>query len=162
MFRDQAEEFPLHQMKYIAAWMNISKGAWHNGDGDQTLGLARWYKLSSADRTLAQTIRSQVDNVGIRGGKPWQHSYEPVWGQHYDNPLFQPEILWIGWADRIWTHKYADAVVILRDQAEECLLHQMNIPEGAWCNGDGDWMLGSTGWYKLGLANRTLAWKIQS
>ena len=65
-------------------------------------------------------------------------------------PLLQTEILWIGWADRIWTHKYADAVVILRDQAEECLLHQMNyiaaqmnIPEGVWHNGDGDQMSGS-------------------
>ena len=41
-------------------------------------------------------------------------------------PLLQPEILWKRRADRIWTHRCTDAVVILRDQAEGCLLHQMN------------------------------------
>ena len=104
-------------------------------------------------------------------------------------PLLQPEILWIGWADRIWTHmlmQWLSSVynsqpldtwnwtlpntdVILRDQAEEYLQRQMNyiaaqtnIPEGAWCNGNGDQMLGSGGWYKLSLADRTSAWKIWS
>ena len=36
-----------------------------------------------------------------------------VWGKHYDNATLQLERLWMGWADRIWTHKHTDTVVIL-------------------------------------------------
>ena len=84
-------------------------------------------------------------------------------------PLFQLEILWMGQGDRIWTHRPTDAVIILRDQAEGCLLHQMNyiatqtnIPEGVWNNRtrDGDQMSALAGWYKFGLVDRTSAWKI--
>ena len=34
-------------------------------------------------------------------------------GDTTTRPLLQPEILQRGWADRIWTHRYTDAVVIL-------------------------------------------------
>jgi len=43
----------------------------------------------------------------------YHSSVASLWGWHYDNATPLTEILWVGWADRIWTHKYADAMVIL-------------------------------------------------
>ena len=59
------------------------------------------------------------------------HPRRRLWGRHYNKAtptlIDTPE----GQVDRIWRHKQAHTVVILRDQTEECPLHWvwLNIPE---------------------------------